>query len=435
VAYPTDGLVVWEINDSANADDANGGAYYADGTAGSVDKSQGAAIVRNDLVIGATTTEVTSAGTPFTASDVNNLINITGGAGFTTGRRRIVSVAAGVATLSSSAGTAASTGGTSRLGGPMRTLGLCAAAISAITGTHNTVWVTGQHTMSSETANVANGRPVFPSGTVVRGYHAVRGDSVLSSTMLPNINRTVAGASNILEMTTGNNSFVSNIRFTGTAGRSGIGGGVTVYCCWIDSSELNTNSCRFQSCVILNNFSVYSSGTDRFDQCYLRCSYNINSCGIYTNCLITIASGGTFWPSDEQLVMSNCTIVIHNTVLVKGTGTAVFNRCVWYSVTSAGTINGNAIHPQKVLMNECAYNVAPTNVTNVSGALYSGDPFVNRAGLDFELTPALYATLAATTSVPGLATTPFPRTIGAVPATTSGGGGAPMIGSRIGKAA
>src|ERR1043166_3907901 len=65
----------------------------------------------SDLVIGGGGTTVTSAANPFTSADVNNYLNVTDGTGFTPGRYQITGVAAGVATLSASVGTATSTGG------------------------------------------------------------------------------------------------------------------------------------------------------------------------------------------------------------------------------------------------------------------------------------------------------------------------------------
>lgn len=78
-----------------------------------------------DLVIDAVTnTKVTSAANPFTQKDVGNVINITGGTGFTVDRYVIHSVAAGVATLNSAVGTLGATGGTGTLGGCLASPGL-----------------------------------------------------------------------------------------------------------------------------------------------------------------------------------------------------------------------------------------------------------------------------------------------------------------------
>ncbi len=68
-----------------------------------------------DLVIGATTTHVSSVTRPFLSTDVNDQLVITGGTGFSAGTYTINSVTAGVAVLSSSAGTTGSVGGNAQL--------------------------------------------------------------------------------------------------------------------------------------------------------------------------------------------------------------------------------------------------------------------------------------------------------------------------------
>src|SRR3990172_522671 len=94
---------VWEVRTDGN--DANGGGFVT-GASGT-DRSQQAAaqIAYTDLVIGGTTTELTSAAFPFSAAEVGNILNVTGGTGFTTGWYQVVSVAAGVATKDWSVGT------------------------------------------------------------------------------------------------------------------------------------------------------------------------------------------------------------------------------------------------------------------------------------------------------------------------------------------
>lgn len=69
-----------------------------------------------DLVCGASST-LTSAANPFTSAHVGNVIAISAGTGFTTGRYTILSVSGSTATVSSSPGTVSSTGGTGSLGG------------------------------------------------------------------------------------------------------------------------------------------------------------------------------------------------------------------------------------------------------------------------------------------------------------------------------
>jgi len=115
---------VWEVRTSG--DDTNGGGFVDGATGTDYSQQDAAQVTYTDLVIGSTGNEnkLTSAGNPFTAAHVGNIINITGGASFTTGRYQVVSVAAGVATMDRLVGGAGATGGTGKLGGAFATVGM-----------------------------------------------------------------------------------------------------------------------------------------------------------------------------------------------------------------------------------------------------------------------------------------------------------------------
>src|SRR3990167_5004487 len=100
---------VWEVRTDGN--DANGGGFVTGGAG--TDRSQQAAaqIAYTDLVIGGTTTELTSAAFPFSAAEVGNILNVTGGTGFTTGWYQVVSVAAGGAPVGRGGGAGGGAGG------------------------------------------------------------------------------------------------------------------------------------------------------------------------------------------------------------------------------------------------------------------------------------------------------------------------------------
>lgn len=161
MALPATGVI--EIN-AASGSDTNGGMYDPSVASPGTDYTQGAGAATfayTDLVIGATTTNVTSVLRPFGAADVGNTIHIASGTGFTTGWYNIRSVAGITATLDRSAGTTASTGGTGTLGGALASPGI--AASFSIGG--NTVFLKSgtSYTISTSSANVANGI-VQPSG-------------------------------------------------------------------------------------------------------------------------------------------------------------------------------------------------------------------------------------------------------------------------------
>lgn len=109
----------WDVRTTGS--NSNGGGFNT--ASSGTDYSQGSAqCAYTDLVIGATNTQLTSVGCPFTSAYVGNVINVTGGTGFTVGRYQVVSVSVGVATMDRAVGTAASTGGTGNLGGSLLTI-------------------------------------------------------------------------------------------------------------------------------------------------------------------------------------------------------------------------------------------------------------------------------------------------------------------------
>lgn len=164
---------VWEVRTTGS--DANGGGFDSSVASPGTDFSQqnSAQVAFTDLVIGATTTQVTSVLNPFGSTSPGNFIQITGGSGFTTGIFEILSVSGVTATLDRSAGTAASTGGTGNLGGALATLGKLSGVIVA----GNTAWIkaTAVYSVSATpffTANGASGQPI-----VITGYATTRGDA------------------------------------------------------------------------------------------------------------------------------------------------------------------------------------------------------------------------------------------------------------------
>jgi hypothetical protein len=105
--------------------DNNGGGFDSGVASPGTDYSQqdSAQIAYTDLVIGTTGNEnqLTSAANPFGSTVPGNVINITGGTGFSHGLYRIVSVSGSTATMDRDVGIANSTGGTGNLGGAFAT--------------------------------------------------------------------------------------------------------------------------------------------------------------------------------------------------------------------------------------------------------------------------------------------------------------------------
>lgn len=166
------GTMVYEFR--ASASNNNGGGFKDGGTGTDYSLQDAAEYNDTDLVIdGADDTKITSAAHNFVASDVDNVINITAGVGFTPGRYHIVSCAGNEATLDRACGSTGSTGGTYYVGGA---LALPTAAILNTFIPGNKAWVeAGTYTLTGHVALTADGTPVAP--IVVEGYNSSRGDA------------------------------------------------------------------------------------------------------------------------------------------------------------------------------------------------------------------------------------------------------------------
>jgi hypothetical protein len=124
----------WDVRTTGN--DNNGGGFNVGASGTDYSQQDTPQIVYTDLVIGVTTTQLTSVANPFTAAHVGNIINVTGGVGFTAGRYQVSSVAGVTATMDRAVGTASSTGGTGNLGGALANV---ATPIAAIMGSGNVI--------------------------------------------------------------------------------------------------------------------------------------------------------------------------------------------------------------------------------------------------------------------------------------------------------
>ena len=140
----------------------------------SIDYSQQASaqVAFTDLVIGATTTNLTSVANPFGKQWVGNLLNVTSGTNFTTGWYVIKSVATVTATMDRSVGTAASSSGNGKMGGAWATLTNTAGG-SPIVAAGNIVWFTGTLTITSTYTYQQSYNNLRLS---IRGYGTYRGD-------------------------------------------------------------------------------------------------------------------------------------------------------------------------------------------------------------------------------------------------------------------
>ncbi|MGO9519564.1 MAG: hypothetical protein ACLPND_21210 [Candidatus Korobacteraceae bacterium] len=192
----------WDVRTTGA--DTNGGGFDPTVTSPGTDYSQQASaqVAFTDLIIGSTTTQLTSVLDAFGATSPGNVINITGGSGCTTGWFEILSVSGSTATMDRAVGTAASVC-TGNLGGSFATpaQGITQATASTVAlGTiflGNTVNVkAGTYTQAALTT-IDNS---YVALVTVLGYSATHGDG---------------GTKPLITESAGNNLF--NTGFCGTS--------------------------------------------------------------------------------------------------------------------------------------------------------------------------------------------------------------------------
>lgn len=208
----------WDVRTTGN--DSSGGAF--DGVSGTpgTDYSQqnSPQVVFTDLVIGATTTQLTSVANPFTSAYVGNIINITSGTGFTAGRYQVLSVTTGVATMDRAVGTAASTGGNGNLGGSLLTVAASTAAAALVTGSGSIPVIinikAGTYTVTSSiAANQSSGQRFN-----LVGYQTTHGDNGTKPLIT-----TATNSTDLIQITASFPITFTNLSFSNTAGTRAIG--------------------------------------------------------------------------------------------------------------------------------------------------------------------------------------------------------------------
>jgi hypothetical protein len=199
---------VWEVRPATGSNN-NGGGFVAGASGTDRSQQDSAQITYTDLVIDATTnTKLTSSAHAFTSAEVGNIINITGGTGFTTGRYQVVSVAAGVATMDRAVGTTSSTGGTGNLGGAVASL----AGAPFVAG--NTIYIKGTLTVTAATT-LSISATVSVGPITFNGYSTARDDGTRATWT------TATNSVNLLEFTACQGYVFKNIEMSSTAGTPG----------------------------------------------------------------------------------------------------------------------------------------------------------------------------------------------------------------------
>ncbi len=191
----------WDVQTTGS--DAAGGGFDTASTG--TDRSQGAVFqAYTDIVIDATTnTKISSAAHPFDATSVGNIINITGGTGFTVQRVQIISQVAGLATCDKAVGTTSSTGGTGNLGGSLLTW--AKAITSGLLVNANIVHV------KAGTYTITSGMVTDSISFQVIGYQTTHNDGGTKPLLT-----TATNSVKLIAVTLANTTF-TNISFSNTA--------------------------------------------------------------------------------------------------------------------------------------------------------------------------------------------------------------------------
>jgi hypothetical protein len=329
----------WDVRTTGS--DSNGGGFDpTSGTPGTDFSQQNAAQVAfTDLVIGATTTQLTSAAHPFTSAHVGNVINIASGTGFTTGWYQVMSVSGSTATMDRAVGTAASTGGTGNLGGSLLTIAAPNAAVSA----SNTVHIkAGTYTI---TASIA-----VPQSTMSYvGYQTTHNDGgtkPLITTATNSVTLFNTGASNggvqVL-----NNLSLSN---TATTRSSGI---------WELSGHGTTQAWVIVNCI----FDGFTNGIDSSNGTPDDVAYILVTGTEIKNCTGT----GLIGSSSATAFMRTLGCYFHgNNQHIQSAPTPIWLEKTIFAASTGG-IGVNIIATQ-VTVDQCTF----ANNTNSGGTLTSG---------------------------------------------------------------
>ena len=422
--------LVWEIRRTGSS--ANGGAFRA-GAAGTDYSQQDAPqVTYTDLTVDATSnTKVTSAANPFGPAHVGNLINITGGTGWTNGRYEVISVTGNVATLDRSPAAVNATGGQGRLGGAADSLNTIAPAIVA----SNVVWIRydgGTPYLVGSSVLVATG-PTFAANapyTRISGYAVTRGDKGLNGIVdqRPTIR---ANSTGVIVVQVTSSIIVEHLIIDGNNTTATSGLVATTRCELINCKIVNTTTAGIQansSTTILGCEIANFSGTAGIQHgatgnlqvvgCWIHdaSTVGINAGGatnvFVARCVISNLSGAA---SDGIQVASGC-VALNNTICnvgrhginqpspqTAGTFIAQGNilaMCGGYGMaglSAAGMradplFDGNAYWNNGVGNRTNLDDAGAVNVQNASGpymniydVVLSADPFVARGANDFRL--------------------------------------------------
>lgn len=429
---------IWEVRDTGN--DANGGGFDPVSYSPGVDYSQqdSPQVVYTDLVIDAANAlKLTSAANPFTAAHVGNTINITGGAGFTVQRVVVISVSAGVATVtcqgaSTSCGTLGSTGGTGNLGGALATIQQAASLI--VIG--HKVYIKGTHTVTS-TITINTVADLFLPVFFI-GYSTNR---TLFNTDTPPIITTATNSVNLITFNGAYGITFRNFKFTNSATTKGaavtgttVSSGATyhiifercifgdftdrlLYGFYVNATSANNVTARFYSCEFLYCTGVGAayanqSNASVFIDCWFHDNVgagilgDVNAINIRADRCI-FSNNGTFGyaltrntSNTAGALLTDCVFYNNTTAAYRHAGTSgsmgptALINCIFYGIGANTNISFTAANrTDGIMIRNCAFggSGAFSNQncpTGEDAVILSADPFTNAAAGDFSLNTA-----------------------------------------------
>jgi hypothetical protein len=333
--------IVWTVNGSGN--DTYGGGFYPVGGGTDYTYPTSTVFVYTDLVITPANNRLTSVNRPFISADVGNIINITGGTGFTTGRYQISSVSAGIATVDRSCGALNSLGGQAKLGGALLSPGAAAGSMSG----GDTIWIGSLDANSNvphsfiftnTSNNASNGVITLPAGitdksTRIIGYNNTRGD--LDGLTTPQyVTLAASGIGSATLITCGTNSYISNLKFDGSSLTS-------IRAISVGSTASFVNNCNF---VNLTNGAIHAT----------------DSSSVFVAC---VASGNSSQPSFTGGNYHNCS--------------AKDNTSVGFVLNTAGATAWNCMSSKNLGATTDNFQITATgvNLVNCTGQNPGRDNF------------------------------------------------------------
>lgn len=417
-------LIEWDVQTGGNS--ANGGGFKSGASGTDYSQQTSAQKSNTDLAIHASdNTKVQPVAAGVAAADIGNIVNITAGSGFTTGRYEITAQDGTYWTLDRAAGTTGSTGGTYKMGGCLDVPPTVLNNGAAVAG--NTVWVkSGTYTLTATWTIGAGTKGDITNGRIkVHGYSSTHGDYA-GRPVITSATNSVA----LLTLNDADYYEFRHLKFTHTAATRGNGiNPVTSNC-----TPFSVIDCIFDGCLYAHSgstgeqasyvlcemtnctgtargaigvasatshlFWVY--GCDIHDNSSAGVTWG-NSCSayIYWSIIDTNTQGGLdtrINTTQDQVEVVACTIVDNGSHgLIVGNGTsgtydAVICNNIFYNNTGYG-IQQNSDQAEfdatARLVRNNAFGAnssgAYTGLTTTGDITLTADPFTNRGSRDFSL--------------------------------------------------